>query len=75
MENKPGDLESLAASTGKEIEKEATPAPKSTDPAPKDEIPREEMPTPKQEIAPEEVPDPEEDDLDDLDGSYYPPTF
>jgi hypothetical protein len=54
MESKPGNLESLANTTGKTIKKEAAETTTSTskpDPAPVDS-----------------VPDPDEDDLDDLDG-------
>lgn len=54
MESKPGDLEGLAKTTGKAMEKEES---KPTTSAP------------KQDPAPvEDVPDPDEDDLDDLDG-------
>jgi len=55
MENKPGDLEGLASTSGKAVEREidATPTPKASAPA-----------------AATEVPDPDEDDLDDLDGQY-----
>jgi hypothetical protein len=53
METKSGDLEGLAESTNKAIEKDPADAiTKPKDPAP----------------APAEVPDPDEDDLDDLDG-------
>ena len=54
MESKPGDLEGLAQTTGKAIEKEASHTTASTSTA---------------NLAPvEDVPDPDEDDLDDLDG-------
>lgn len=59
MEKKLGDLEGLAESSGKALEREtANEAPKN--PAP-------EVST--------EVPDPDEDDLDDLDGQYIHNTF
>lgn len=53
METKPGDLEGLAESSGKAIEKESQDAKAS-------------VPTPAP--AATSVPDPDEDDLDDLDG-------
>lgn len=53
MESKPGDLEGLAQTTGKAIEKEE---PKST------------TSMTLADPALEDVPDPDEDDLDDLDG-------
>jgi peroxin-19 len=59
METKPGDLDGVAQTTGKAIEKEESkPTTASTskpDPAP----------------AVEDVPDPDEDDLDDLDGLSF----
>lgn len=65
METKSGDLDSVAASTGKGIETEAPPLFKSIDYGPQDEVP-----APEKAVAAEEVPDPDEDDLDDLDGSH-----
>lgn len=56
MESKPGDLEGLAQTTGKAIDKETKA--ESTPSKPKDPAP----------TATADVPDPDEDDLDDLDG-------
>jgi len=53
MESKPGDLEGLAESRVKTLQKESTPAVSVTASDLQDE---------------ENVPDPDEDDLDDLDG-------
>lgn len=59
MESKLGDLEGIARTTGKAIEKEesktSTASTSKPDPAPV-----------------EDVPDPDEDDLDDLDGLLSP---
>lgn len=63
MESKPGDLEGLAATTGKALEKESEAASKPRDPAPPVEV--------KALVATEDVPDPDEDDLDDLDGKLH----
>jgi hypothetical protein len=62
METKPGDLEGLAKSSGKAVEKEAEATSTPKDPAPKQESTAP-LPT-------EDVPDPDEDDLDDLDGQF-----
>lgn len=71
METKPGDLEGLAETSSKAIQKEseAAAAPKTEykDPAPAASAPI------QQDVAStEEVPDPDEDDLDDLDGMLSP---
>lgn len=55
MESKTGDLEGLAQTTGKRIEKGCVKA-DTASPAKQDPVPV------------EDVPDPDEDDLDDLDG-------
>jgi peroxin-19 len=60
MEATPGDLEGLAATTGKAIEKESDEAVKPKDPT--------SYAGAKVAVATEDVPDPDEDDLDDLDG-------
>ncbi|KAE9377727.1 Pex19-domain-containing protein [Stipitochalara longipes BDJ] len=61
MESKPGDLEGLAETSGKAIEKETTAVPTPKDPA------SAALPKPNNPVPTEEVPDPDEDDLDDLD--------
>lgn len=64
METKAGDLEGLAETSSKAIQKEEETAPVSKDPAPTTAAPT------QKDVAPtEEVPDPDEDDLDDLDGT------
>jgi hypothetical protein len=60
METTTADLEALAATTRKAIEKESDEATKPKDPASDAEA--------KVAVATEDVPDPDEDDLDDLDG-------
>lgn len=59
MEAKPGDLEGLAETSSKILQKEAAPA-----------APSEVSESPAQV---DDVPDPDEDDLDDLDGDFLPP--
>lgn len=58
MEPKPGGIEGLAQTTGKPIEKQDIKA---------------DAPAAQQDPVPgEDVPDPDEDDLDDLDGLWFP---
>lgn len=68
METKPGDLEGLAETSSKAIQKEAEAEskPVSKDPAPAEAA----APVQQNVASAEEVPDPDEDDLDDLDGTY-----
>ncbi|KAH6722356.1 Pex19 protein family-domain-containing protein [Leptodontidium sp. MPI-SDFR-AT-0119] len=65
METKPGDLEGLAETSSKAIQKEAEAEskPVSKDPAPAEAA----APVQQNVASAEEVPDPDEDDLDDLD--------
>jgi len=60
METMPGDLEGLAVTTAKAIDKESDESVKPKDPASHAGA--------KVAVATENVPDPDEDDLDDLDG-------
>ncbi|KAH7356669.1 Pex19 protein family-domain-containing protein [Rhexocercosporidium sp. MPI-PUGE-AT-0058] len=64
METKPGDLDGLAETSSKAIQKEAE---AETKPVSKDPAPTAQTSTQQDVASTEEVPDPDEDDLDDLD--------
>ncbi|CZT08705.1 hypothetical protein WAI453_006153 [Rhynchosporium graminicola] len=64
METKPGDLEGLAETTSKAIQKDSE---VSTSSASKDPAPVSSAPIQQDVATTENVPDPDEDDLDDLD--------
>ncbi|KAG4429652.1 hypothetical protein IFR05_014856, partial [Cadophora sp. M221] len=66
METKPGDLEGLAETSSKAIQKEAE-TEKETKPVSKDPAPAAAPPIQQDITSTAEVPDPDEDDLDDLD--------
>jgi len=66
MEKQADDLEGLAKTSGKAIEKQSDVASKPKDPASTAETYK-----PAEQTATEDVPDPDEDDLDDLDGKLF----